>query len=65
MSRSPCPSPPRKFGPRLITFVSITVLVVAAAVLWAGGIVDEAPATAAERRMWPADVVEDDGSYDD
>ena len=38
---------------------------VAAAVLWAGGIVDEAPATAAERRFWPGDVVEDDGSYDD
>jgi hypothetical protein len=30
-----------------------------------GGIADEPPATAAERRMWPADVVEDDGEYHD
>lgn len=34
------------------------------AVLWADGIEAEPPATAAERRFWPADVVEDDGSYD-
>ena len=34
------------------------------AVLWAGLIEAEPPATAAERRFWPADVVEDDGSYD-
>ena len=37
----------------------------ALAVLWANGIADEPPATAAERRFWPGDVVEDDGSYDD
>jgi len=41
------------------------VCIVALAVLLANGIADEPPATAAERRMWPADVVEDDGSYDD
>jgi hypothetical protein len=40
------------------------VCIGAAAVLLANGIADEPPATAAERRMWPADVVEDDGSYD-
>ena len=39
------------------------VAIVAAAVLWAGGIADEPPATAAERRFWPGDVVEDDGEY--
>ena len=41
------------------------VCIGAAAVLLANGIQDEPPATAAERRMWPGDVVEDDGSYDD
>ncbi len=40
-----------------VFFICIGALVV----LWAGGIADEPPATAAERRMWPADVVEDDG----
>ena len=40
------------------------VAIVAAAVLWAGGIADEPPATAAERRFWPGDVVEDAGSYE-
>jgi hypothetical protein len=30
-------------------------------VLWANGIADEPPATAAERKFWPGDVVEDDG----
>jgi len=34
------------------------------AVLWANGVEDEPPATAAERRFWPGDVVEDDGSCD-
>jgi len=33
------------------------------AVLWADGIEAEPPATAAERRFWPADVVEDNGEY--
>ena len=40
------------------------VCIAALAFLWAGGIADEPPATAAERDMWPADVVEDDGSYE-
>ena len=40
------------------------VCIVALAVLLANGIADEPPATAAERRMWPAEVVEDDGGYD-
>ena len=39
------------------------VCIAALAVLWAGGIADEPPATAAERKYWPGDVVE--GSYDD
>jgi hypothetical protein len=41
------------------------ICIAAAAVLLANGIADEPPATAAERRFWPGDVVEDDGSYDD
>ena len=41
------------------------VCIVAVAILYAGGIADEPPATAAERRFWPADVVEDDGEYHD
>ena len=41
------------------------VCIAAAAVLGAGGIADEPPAAAAERKYWPGDVVEDDGSYDD
>ena len=41
------------------------VCIVAVAILYAGGIADEPPATAAERRFWPADVVEDDGEYDE
>jgi hypothetical protein len=45
----------------LVFFVCIGAL----AVLWAGGIADEPPATAAERALWPADVVEDDGEYHD
>jgi hypothetical protein len=45
----------------LVFFVCIGAL----AFLWAGGIADEPPATAAERRMWPGDVVEDDGEYHD
>ncbi len=49
----------------VIAAIVFFVAIVAAAVLWAGGIVDEAPATAAERRFWPADVVEDNGEYDD
>ena len=41
------------------------VCIGAAAVLLANGIADEPPATAAERRFWPGDVVEDDGEYHD
>ena len=41
------------------------VCIVAAAILYANGIADEPPATAAERRFWPGDVVEDDGEYHD
>jgi len=45
----------------LVFFVCIAAL----AVLLANGIADEPPATAAERKYWPGDVVEDEGSYDD
>ena len=48
-----------------IALIVFFVCIGAAAVLLANGIQDEPPATAAERRMWPADVVEDDGEYDD
>ena len=41
------------------------VCIAAAAVLLANGIQDEPPATAAERKYWPGDVVEDDGEYHD
>jgi hypothetical protein len=49
----------------VIAAIVFLVAIAAVALLWAGGIADEPPATAAERRMWPGDVVEDDGSYDD
>ena len=48
-----------------IALIVFFVCIAAAAVLLANGIADEPPATAAERRMWPADVVEDDGEYND
>ena len=41
------------------------ICIAALAVLWANGVEDEPPATAAERRFWPGDVVEDDGEYHD
>jgi len=53
-----------------MTLTNVIFLIVAivglitAAVLWADLIEAEPPATAAERDMWPADVVEDDGSYE-
>ena len=48
-----------------VIFLIVAIIgLVAVAILWAGGIAAEPPATAAERRCWPADVVEDDGSYD-
>ena len=49
----------------VIAAIVFLIAVVAAAVLWPGGIADEPPATAAERALWPADVVEDDGEYHD
>ena len=49
----------------VIAAIVFLVAIGAAAVLLANGIQDEPPATAAERRFWPGDVVEDDGSYDD
>ena len=45
-------------------FLILSIIgLVALAFLWAGGIADEPPATAAERRCWPGDVVEDNGEY--
>jgi hypothetical protein len=42
------------------------VCIAAAAVLWANGIADEPPPTAAERAGFGrSDVVEDDGEYHD
>ena len=44
------------------------VCIAALAVLWAGGIADEPPPTEAEKRAgfdFVADVVEDDGEYND
>ena len=52
-----------------MTLTNVIFLIVAivglitAAVLWADLIEAEPPATAAERRFWPGDVVEDDGEY--
>jgi len=54
-----------------MTLTNVIFLIVAivglitAAVLWADLIEAEPPATAAERRFWPGDVVEDDGEYHD
>ena len=41
------------------------ICIAALAVLLANGIDDEPPPTAAEQRLWPADVVEDNGEYDE
>ena len=49
----------------VIAAIVFALCIAALAVLWANGIADEPPATAAERKYWPGDVVEDDGSYDD
>ena len=49
----------------VIAFIVFVVCIFALAVLLANGIQDEPPATAAERRFWPGDVVEDDGEYND
>ena len=49
----------------VIALLVFFICIVALAVLWAGGIADEPPATAAERRFWPGDVKEDNGEYDD
>ena len=48
-----------------IAAIVFIICIAALAVLWAKGIDDEPPATAAERRVWPGDVVEDDGEYHD
>ena len=48
-----------------IALLVFAVCIAAVALLWAGGIADEPPATAAERRFWPGDVKEDNGEYDD
>ena len=48
-----------------IALLVFLVCIFALAVLLANGIADEPPATAAERKYWPGDVVEDEGSYDD
>ena len=47
----------------VIFLIAAIIGLIAAAALWAGLIEAEPPATAAERRFWPADVVEDDGEY--
>ena len=49
----------------VIALLVFLVCIAALAVLWAGGIADEPPATPAERKYWPGDVVEDDGEYHD
>ena len=49
----------------VIALLVFLVCIVAAAVLLANGIADEPTATAAERKFWPGDVVEDDGEYND
>lgn len=47
-----------------VIFLIVAIVgLIAVAVLWADGIEAEPPATAAERRFWPADVVEDNGEY--
>ena len=46
-----------------IAAIVFIICIAALAVLWANGVEDEPPATAAERRFWPGDVVEDDGEY--
>ena len=47
----------------VIFLIAAIIGLIAAAALWAGLIEAEPPATAAERRFWPADVVEDNGEY--
>ena len=52
----------------VIAFFVFALCIAAAAVLWAGGIADEPPPTEAEKRAgfgFVADVVEDDGEYND
>ena len=49
----------------VIAAIVFLVAIAAAAVLLANGIQDEPPATAAERKYWPGDVVEDNGEYHD
>ena len=52
----------------VIALIVFFVCIAALAVLWAGGIADEPPPTEAEKRAgfgFVADVVEDDGEYND
>ena len=52
----------------VIALFVFLVCIAAAAVLWANGIADEPPPTEAEKRAgfgFVADVVEDDGEYND
>ncbi len=52
----------------VIAAIVFAICIAAAVVLWANGIADEPPPTEAEKRAgfgFVADVVEDDGSYDD
>ena len=52
----------------VIALFVFLVCIAALAVLWAGGIADEPPPTEAEKRAgfgFVADVVEDDGEYND
>ena len=52
----------------VIAAIVFLVAIAALAVLWAGGIADEPPPTEAEKRAgfgFVADVVEDDGEYND
>jgi hypothetical protein len=49
----------------VIALFVFLVCIAALAVLLGQRHCRRAAATAAERRMWPGDVVEDDGSYDD
>lgn len=46
----------------VLIFIGVIAVV---AIVYAGGIDRQPPATAAERRCWPADVKEDTGEYRD
>lgn len=49
-----------------VVFLIVAIAgLVAACALYATLIANEPPPTAAEQRLWPADVVEDNGEYDE